>query len=300
MNKKRSLIIISLIIIMGIILDIMPVYGRLGGGENYVPKHSNNFSYSSSSYGNWDLGFLIIMGIVIFAIVAYLKKTGKWNEAQKNLQNKNIKTPDELITSLISATIGTGMKGSDSIDIENGLKKIKEKDPYFNEQVFKDTASTAFFKLQEAWERQDLSIMRPYVTDSILQRFANQINDLKSRGEKNILENIVIGHIEITDIKSDANFDYITVRIDASAIDYTVNGQGSIIRGDKIPRGFSEFWTFLRSATTQTHQEKLLKDNKCPNCGAPLDVNATGKCNYCGAIITSGQFDWVLSEIAQV
>ena len=35
----------------------------------------------------------------------------------------------------------------------------------------------------------------------------------------------------------------------------------------------------------------------CPNCGAPLDLNATAKCQYCGAVIQSADFDWVLKTI---
>ena len=35
----------------------------------------------------------------------------------------------------------------------------------------------------------------------------------------------------------------------------------------------------------------------CANCGAPLDLNATAKCAYCGAVIQSADFDWVIKAI---
>src|SRR5262249_21340195 len=38
---------------------------------------------------------------------------------------------------------------------------------------------------------------------------------------------------------------------------------------------------------------------KCPNCGAPFDGGAAGNCGYCGAIVNSGAYDWVLAEITQ-
>ena len=38
----------------------------------------------------------------------------------------------------------------------------------------------------------------------------------------------------------------------------------------------------------------------CPSCGAPTDkVNMAGTCEYCGAHLTRGEFDWVLSKIEQ-
>jgi len=194
--------------------------------------------------------------------------------------------------------MGAGMSGG--VDIQAELAKIKTTDPGFNEEVFKDKAQTAFFKLQEGWERQDLSIMRPFVSDPVLSRYTNQLTDMKSRGEKDVMENIVVGHMDITDVRSDASFNYITVKIDASAADYTLNSQGAMIKGSKTPKGFTEYWTFLRTVGVKSDPNKQLKDNKCPNCGAALQVNATGKCEYCNAVITSGQFDWVLSEIRQI
>jgi len=78
-----------------------------------------------------------------------------------------------------------------------------------------------------------------------------------------------------------------------------VNSENQLIRGSKDIHGFTEHWTFLRTIGVKTNADKQLKDNKCPNCGAALQVNATGKCDYCGAVVTSGQYDWVLSEIRQ-
>ena len=39
---------------------------------------------------------------------------------------------------------------------------------------------------------------------------------------------------------------------------------------------------------------------KCPNCGAPLDLDLAGECKYCKAPVSSGSYDWVLARIAQV
>jgi len=40
-------------------------------------------------------------------------------------------------------------------------------------------------------------------------------------------------------------------------------------------------------------------DNACPSCGAGLKVNMEGNCEYCRALVASGDFDWVLSKIEQ-
>jgi hypothetical protein len=39
---------------------------------------------------------------------------------------------------------------------------------------------------------------------------------------------------------------------------------------------------------------------RCPNCGAPLDVDLAGVCKYCKASIMGGEYDWVLTRIEQL
>ncbi len=312
---KPRLLIFALQFI-GIFAFTHEAFARAGGGQDFVSSGSSGGSSGGDITGNliWFIFGLvsrggivpvIILAVVIFLIYSYLKKKGTLGKVADDLRRGN------TVGAIFDATLGDkinlsnipGMPGFAAAgfggDIQTEIMKIKATDPQFNEQMFKDKAEAAFFKIQEGWERQDTSVMRPYISDGVLQRFTNQLSDAKSRGEKNILENITIGHVDIVDVKSDTTFNYITTKIDASAADYTVDSEQKMIRGSKTINGFTEYWTFLRSIGVVTNLDKQLKDNKCPNCGAPLEVNATGKCNYCGAIVTSGQFDWVVSEIRQ-
>lgn len=182
------------------------------------------------------------------------------------------------------------------------VAEIKKVDPGFSEQAFKDYAQNAFFKVQEAWESQDLEIARPYVSDSVMQRYATQLSDMKSRGERNVLENIVISAMDIKKVSLDTNFHYITVRIQASAVDYTVNAENKMVSGSEMQQFFVELWTFMRSADAKTpvgDAAVAAGGKKCPSCGAPLQQNATGKCEYCGTVTASGSYNWILSEITQ-
>jgi len=291
---------------------------RAGGGDSYSSPsssssssssdHSSSSGSGSSSGGATYTGSPIgIVGFIVFIIIAVivgnaLKKAGKLGNLKNHINMNDLsKNP---LGELIEATVETAMEGQATaqpvVDIQAKLDQIKTTDPGFNEQIFKDKAQNAFFKIQEAWEKQDMNIARPFVSESIMNRYTTQINDIKSRGEKNVLENIVIGNMDIVDVNSDNAFNYIKTKIDASCADYTLDRQGKMIRGSKTSTGFSEFWTFIRTVGVVTNNDKQLKDNKCPNCGAPLEVNATGQCNYCSAVVSSGQYDWVLSQIDQV
>lgn len=288
--------------------NINEYIARAGGGQNYVSSGSSSSSgssYSSSSSGSggsFGISSVIVLVIVAAIIFAAMKKKGKGGSFLKNIDlNKLASNPlGELIEATVETAGGVTAGGAMSVDaVQAAIAQIKTTDPGFNEQIFKDKAQNAFFKIQEAWEKQDINIARPFASDSIIQRYTTQISDLKSRGEKNILENIVIGNMNIVEVRNDNAFNYIVTKIDASCADYTVNAQGKMISGSKSIAGFTEYWTFIRTVNVVTDNNKQLKDNKCPNCGAPLEVSATGKCNYCGAIVSSGQYDWVLSQIDQ-
>ena len=38
----------------------------------------------------------------------------------------------------------------------------------------------------------------------------------------------------------------------------------------------------------------------CPNCGAPTQITSSGKCEYCGSIITKGEHSWALSNLERI
>ena len=99
-------------------------------------------------------------------------------------------------------------------------------------------------------------------------------------------------------ITEDAFYVSVTLRIGAQGYDYTVDERGNVVSGSKSNRrSWSEYWTFIRNRQAKPGPARA--DLNCPNCGAPLKVNATGVCEFCSGKITSGDFDWVLSKIEQ-
>ena len=36
---------------------------------------------------------------------------------------------------------------------------------------------------------------------------------------------------------------------------------------------------------------------ECPNCGAKTQITVSGKCEYCGSVLTTGEYNWALSNL---
>ncbi|HEX3343469.1 MAG TPA: hypothetical protein VHS09_02805, partial [Polyangiaceae bacterium] len=63
---------------------------------------------------------------------------------------------------------------------------------------------------------------------------------------------------------------------------------------------YTEIWTLVRRQGAQTKPGDAGVGTACPKCGAPLAGGEMLKCRYCGALVCSGEHDWVLGEITQL
>ena len=106
--------------------------------------------------------------------------------------------------------------------------------------------------------------------------------------------------MNIVAYESDRFFDTIHVRVVASCVDYTVDLEsGKKVSGSKQSESFTEYWSFLRRPGVKTLEKPGAVEGFCPNCGAQLQVSDRTECVSCNAMINSGEYDWVLSEITQ-
>jgi len=55
----------------------------------------------------------------------------------------------------------------------------------------------------------------------------------------------------------------------------------------------TNYLTFEKNKNTSTQPEA----RKCPSCGSNMDVNNSGKCEYCGTIYNLEDYEWILTEM---
>ncbi|MGH9823535.1 MAG: Tim44 domain-containing protein [Blastocatellia bacterium] len=169
--------------------------------------------------------------------------------------------------------------------------------PGFSWDRMNERVAHIFYSISEAWTTLQWEKARPFETDNIFQMHRYWIEAYQRQGLRNVLDQIKVLRIEWVKVDQDAFYDVLTARIWASELDYTVDQSGRPVCGSPTkPRQFTEYWTFVRTKGAKPPEHK---DDSCPNCGAPLAINMAGICQYCGGKVTSGDFDWVLSQIEQ-
>jgi predicted lipid-binding transport protein (Tim44 family) len=188
-----------------------------------------------------------------------------------------------------------------SSPVETGLAAIKGHDPNFNLDQFTSQVERVFFIVQEAWTERKPELSRQVMADGLWQQHRAQIQGFLDAHKRNVLENLAVANVWPVAAHSDQQRDTISVRIVAACTDYEVDdASGRVLRGDRSVKQWQEDWTFERSSAAQTEISGTNLGSKCPNCGAPLDVDLAGVCRYCKTPIMSGEYDWVLSRISQV
>ena len=184
---------------------------------------------------------------------------------------------------------------------EEGLAAISAHDHGFEREAFLEEVQRTFFVVQEAWTKREPGLSRNVMADGLWQQHRVQIEGYVDAHKRNVLEDLAVGSLTVIAAHHDQTYDTISVRVHAACADYDVDDEkGKVIRGDKQVREWTEDWTFQRSATATTPAGGGTLSAKCPNCGAPLDLDLAGTCKYCKAPVSSGAYDWVLARIAQV
>jgi hypothetical protein len=182
---------------------------------------------------------------------------------------------------------------------QGGLAAIQANDAGFELHAFLDRATRTFTLAQQAWSDRNLAAVRPFMGQGTYLSWESQIGQMAKRHEKDVMQNVKVENATIVRAVR-GPYEHITVKFDASAIDYTVDDRnGAMLTGSKSAEPFTEYWTFERAGTTATLQKAGALEQKCPNCGGPLSVNAIGECTYCKAAVTNGTYDWVLQRIDQ-
>lgn len=133
-------------------------------------------------------------------------------------------------------------------ELEQGLGYIRQYDPSFDEARFQDWCMDAFFKVQGAWANRDMSAARTLLTEEMYRILQADCDKLKANKQINRLENIAMRSVDITEAWQESGEDYITVRVYANLLDYTVDeASGQVLAGSKTdPVKFEEYWTFTR------------------------------------------------------
>jgi predicted lipid-binding transport protein (Tim44 family) len=220
--------------IMGGLLGGM-LFSSLGFG------HGGGFGGGGGGIGLMDI---IILGALLYFIYWFIKRRKATNEAEATGTYYQSSGPQPVQPAAYAPVYE--VQDTDA-EKNRGIGYIKQMDPAFDESRFTDLCMDIFFKIQGAWGARDLSTARSVLTDEMYGILQTDADKMKQERKVNKLENIAVRTVEITEAWQESGKDFITVRLLANLLDYTVSDSGELLAGSKTePVKFEEYWTFVR------------------------------------------------------
>jgi predicted lipid-binding transport protein (Tim44 family) len=269
--------------------------GRSGRSSSSSSRSSGRSSFGGSSVGGSSSGggFVGIIFLVVFGFIGWQI----W-KAVKGKSGAGVAGGIAAMVAAATAAAAVNASGNKAGNVEGGLEAIKAHDPDFEKTTFLADAEKSFFLVQKAWTDQDPDQSRSVMADGIWQTHKSQIGDQKTKGVRNVLEDLAIETTTIVEASSSGGKDTIALLIKAHCKDYEVDlVSGKRQSGDRSVEAWAEVWTYQRSSEAKTKAGGGTMSQKCPNCGAPLKVDLAGICKFCKANIMAGDQDWVLVRI---
>lgn len=304
---KRTIKI--LIFALGLFLIILPAFagadfGGFSGDSDYGGSWDSGSDWSSSSWdsdyssGSYydddsdvsgiDIGIslavmaaIVVLGLIFDVSEKRKKKkqygAGRPQSAQGRPQGAQ-RTPDSRL---------------------QPLGDLAVTDPSFDANAMQEKISNLYVQMQNCWTDKNIESLRPYFTDAFFTQMERQLNGLKSRGLTNHVDRIAVLGVNLRGFYKQGDKEHLIVELRTRIVDYTVqDSNNKLISGDRNREKFMTYeWDMCRTAGSVTSKEGVMHSVSCPGCGAPLSINTTAKCPYCGRVVTLDEHDWALCAI---
>ena len=174
----------------------------------------------------------------------------------------------------------------------NELTKI---DKSFSESMFKSKVNNIFVMLHSCIMSRNLDRVRHFISDDLEKKYDSIIEDLKNKKEIQMYDELNVKDCNINKIEITNDKIIIDVVIISRYMDYKIDEETkkykSGINDHRIEK--TNYLKFEKSINAKDY--KLIK--KCPSCGASIDLNKDGKCEYCKNIFDAENYDYILVSI---
>ena len=189
----------------------------------------------------------------------------------------------------------------DKSALKNITTYIDEKDSGFSVPEFTEKISNLYIRLCNALEDKNTLTVKPYFADDIISSYDKEIEEDRNSGYTHIFSKLTVLSATVNGWKSDGDSDIIVAEIRSRMTDYKEDSQGNPVGGGMNTEKFiTSEWILERSASKKTGNDDSLNAQNCPYCGAPVNINSSAVCEYCGRVLKTDNFDWVVKRIKSI
>lgn len=262
-----------------------------GGSSSYDWGGSSSYSGSSSShYDDGDFDIVDLIAAVIIVVLVFGKGFIPLNIfPRKSKSSKNPRHSGKSQPAGASRTLQSQLQP---------ISELQKRDPAFSAAAVEEMIANVYVQMQQAWTAGDFEPMRPYFSNTLFSQFSSQLEALTKQGKVNHVDNIAVLETQVRGWYDTNGYEYLVMKVRTRITDYTLDKNGKVVSGRTDAELFMEYeYTLGRTAGVKTGQVGQTQADSCPHCGAPINLAQSAKCTYCGSVIESNRFTWVITAI---
>ena len=297
---KKALPYLALLLLLACLGSALPLsvgessdFGNFAGNSDYGGSWGGGWSGGSSWGDGWSGGGFINLGWVggsidVFTMLLFLyfvvRFFGDRGFFVGKRQRERMDVPEVVVLSRVLLPMSDYLK----------------LDPDFSATGVQEHMANLYVQMQNCWHNKNIEPVRPWLTDAFYNQREGLLAPMRSKRETDYIERIAVLETSLKGYYQAGGMDFLVAAIRTRITVYTLDDRtGRVVSGSRNREKFMEYeWELTRRSGERTDRARGgVKAVYCPHCGAPLDVNASARCSYCGGTVTASSKNWAVCRI---
>ena len=171
-------------------------------------------------------------------------------------------------------------------------KKIREQLPWLKNdavQWLEDKASNAYMQIMTATVKKDPTIIRRFCSEEMYENFA------ATKEDPFIFNRLYLNAVQLNNAYQKDGKDYLVFFIKKSFQKIRITVNQAILLNQSVQTG-KEVMIMCRDTKFEKANGELYA-HSCPSCSAPVKDTTEIKCGFCGAVLNSTKYEWIVDKI---
>ncbi len=297
---KKALPYLALLLLLACLGSALPLsvgessdFGNFAGNSDYGGSWGGGWSDGGSWGGGWSGGGFINLGWVggsidVFTMLLFLyfvvRFFGDRGFFVGKRQRERMDVPEVVVLSRVLLPMSDYLK----------------LDPDFSATGVQEHMANLYVQMQNCWHNKNIEPVRPWLTDAFYNQMEGLLAPMRSKRETDYIERIAVLEASLKGYYQAGGMDFLVAAIRTRITVYTLDDRtGRVVSGSRNREKFMEYeWELTRRSGERTDRAKGgVKAVYCPHCGAPLDINASARCSYCGGTVIASSKNWAVCRI---
>lgn len=297
---KKALPYLALLLLLACLGSALPLsvgessdFGNFAGNSDYGGSWGGGWSDGGSWGGGWSGGGFINLGWVggsidVFTMLLFLyfvvRFFGDRGFFVGKRQRERMDVPEVVVLSRVLLPMSDYLK----------------LDPDFSATGVQEHMANLYVQMQNCWHNKNIEPVRPWLTDAFYNQMEGLLAPMRKKRETDYIERIAVLEASLKGYYQAGGMDFLVAAIRTRITVYTLDDRtGRVVSGSRNREKFMEYeWELTRRSGERTDRAKGgVKAVYCPHCGAPLDINASARCSYCGGTVIASSKNWAVCRI---